>query len=679
MSLVPPVVDDRRFDDLTAEAFERVRRNCPEWTDFNASDPGVTLIELFAWFTELMLYRMNQLPDKLHGELLDLVGIKPEWAKPARTMIEFKPPDQPPELDQLPRVIPRGTPSQPIASGGDRPLRFQTERDLAMVRRPLVAVVRKPSGGEGTDLTKLNEAANRGFDPFGDKGTDDLLLRLKAGSSDEQAGLVFPDVLSLHVTTISRMNRDFSIPKETWRARPQSPPLSWSARMAGGLFEPLEVIEDETSGFSRDGFVRIAGPRHATPILPPDAKAPNYVFELRCRIGAPGYAFGRVPRFLHLAVNAVDAIARVTETEDFVGTSTALQGQVFRLRNRPVEPESIRLMTRVSEQKGPSDLAWTRVDDFADSGRDDRHFVLDAASGEIKFGNDIKGHVPQAGQRIVATSYQAGGGAVGNVKNGVVKFYHLAVKGTNPYSATGGSDAEPAEGLRQRAAARLRSRDRAVTCADFEELALRKGQVARARAIACLHPDFPALKGRIPGAVTVFVMGKPAADGGLPPWATDAEIDRVEKELDTRRMVGSELFVRSALIVPVQVTARVRPVIGQNGEEVQRAIRKALNDYLNSDDRGFGTILHDGDLWSCVSQATIRGTRVVAEIQRITADVGGVRLGATDLLVEPAEMLMQVSKMPAKKSSDALFVQIAEHAALWGRPDHTIDFVGGGL
>src|ERR1043166_4738335 len=133
MSLVPPVLDDRRFDDLTAEAFERVRRTCPEWTDFNASDPGVTLIELFAWFTELMLYRMNQLPDKLHGELLDLVGIKPEPAKPALTMIEFKPP----KSGECPRVVPR-TASQPITVGGERPLRFQTERDLAMVRSPLV-------------------------------------------------------------------------------------------------------------------------------------------------------------------------------------------------------------------------------------------------------------------------------------------------------------------------------------------------------------------------------------------------------------------------------------------------------------------------------------------------------------------------------------------------------------
>ena len=390
-----------------------------------------------------------------------------------------------------------------------------------------------------------------------------------------------------------------------------------------------------------------------------------------------GFAFGRAPRFLHLAINAVDAIAQATETEDFLGTSTELQGQVFRLRNRPVEPNSIKLVTRTSPKADPSDLVWTRVDDFADSGREDRHFVLDAASGEIRFGDGIGGKVPRRGWRVVATSYQAGGGAQGNVKNGVVRFNYLGVTGTNPYTAIKGSDAEPAEGLRQRAAARLRSRDRAVTCADFEELALRKGQMARAKAIAGFHPDFPALKGHIPGALTVFVMGKPVADGNLPPWATDAEIDRVEKELNERRMVGSELFVRPALIIPVRVTARVRLLPGQSGEEAQRAIRQALNDYLNSDDRGFGTLLHDGDLWSCVAQAAIRGTRVAAQVESVTAEVGEKRLGTAPGQSDGADMIMNVSDVTPKSTGEVL-LQIAEHAVLWGRPDHNIQFVGGG-
>ena len=67
MSRLPDIqLDDRRFQDLVSEARLRITRSCPEWTEHNVSDPGVTLIELFAWMTEMTIYRLNRVPDKLH-------------------------------------------------------------------------------------------------------------------------------------------------------------------------------------------------------------------------------------------------------------------------------------------------------------------------------------------------------------------------------------------------------------------------------------------------------------------------------------------------------------------------------------------------------------------------------------------------------------------------------------
>ena len=63
MSLPTPELDDRRFQDIVDEAKRRINRLCPEWTDHNVSDPGVALIELFAWMTEMTLYRLNQIPE----------------------------------------------------------------------------------------------------------------------------------------------------------------------------------------------------------------------------------------------------------------------------------------------------------------------------------------------------------------------------------------------------------------------------------------------------------------------------------------------------------------------------------------------------------------------------------------------------------------------------------------
>ena len=67
-----PNLDDRRFQDLVDDAKRMVQQRCPEWTDHNVSDPGVTLIETFAFMVDQLLYRLNRVPDRLYLTFLDL-------------------------------------------------------------------------------------------------------------------------------------------------------------------------------------------------------------------------------------------------------------------------------------------------------------------------------------------------------------------------------------------------------------------------------------------------------------------------------------------------------------------------------------------------------------------------------------------------------------------------------
>ena len=78
MSLTPlaPNLDDRTFQDLVDEAKRLIPRYCPEWTDHNLSDPGITLLELFAWMTDLLIYRLNRVPDKNYIKYLELIGVR---------------------------------------------------------------------------------------------------------------------------------------------------------------------------------------------------------------------------------------------------------------------------------------------------------------------------------------------------------------------------------------------------------------------------------------------------------------------------------------------------------------------------------------------------------------------------------------------------------------------------
>lgn len=89
MVLPSPNLDDRTFEQIRDEAVRLIPQYCPEWTNFNPSDPGITLLELFSWMTEMVLYRLNRIPEKVYLTLLDLIGVRLHPPQPARTYITF--------------------------------------------------------------------------------------------------------------------------------------------------------------------------------------------------------------------------------------------------------------------------------------------------------------------------------------------------------------------------------------------------------------------------------------------------------------------------------------------------------------------------------------------------------------------------------------------------------------
>ncbi|MFV2012312.1 MULTISPECIES: hypothetical protein [unclassified Micromonospora] len=77
-----PNLDDRDYDDLVGEARSLIPALLPEWTDHNPSDPGIVLVEMLAWLTEMQLYQVNQIPQSHTRNFLQLLN-GPEWTPPA--------------------------------------------------------------------------------------------------------------------------------------------------------------------------------------------------------------------------------------------------------------------------------------------------------------------------------------------------------------------------------------------------------------------------------------------------------------------------------------------------------------------------------------------------------------------------------------------------------------------
>src|ERR1051326_8436679 len=93
MPLTSPVIDDRTYDDIVAEIRARIARYTPEWqpvwSDVNDSDPGITLAQVFAWLSEMLLYRMSRVPDLNYIKFLELIGIELLPAQPASAEVSF--------------------------------------------------------------------------------------------------------------------------------------------------------------------------------------------------------------------------------------------------------------------------------------------------------------------------------------------------------------------------------------------------------------------------------------------------------------------------------------------------------------------------------------------------------------------------------------------------------------
>jgi len=195
MPLPSPNLDDRRFEDLLQEAQRRIRQTCPEWTDLSPGDPGTVLMEVFAHLTEVMIYRLNRLPEKAYIEFLRLLGVKlrPPSAAIATLRFTLK------AAQDKPVKIPRGTRVAAERSGADAEVAVFATAESATIGPGTTAVevtayhcdmVQAEPAGEGTGLPGLSLRVRR--PPIVAPTGDGLDLVVGVEARDEELGPTTP-------------------------------------------------------------------------------------------------------------------------------------------------------------------------------------------------------------------------------------------------------------------------------------------------------------------------------------------------------------------------------------------------------------------------------------------------------------------------------------------------------
>ncbi|MFM7886692.1 MAG: putative baseplate assembly protein, partial [Pseudanabaena sp.] len=238
-------LDDRTFAELVNECLLRIPRYCPEWTNYNASDPGVTLIELFAWLTDQMLMRFNQLPRRNYVAFLELLGIRLQPPAPAQTEVTFYLSASLPET----YTIPAGSEVATLRTEEEEAIIFSTDQPL---------VIAKPRISHLLAASTIEEKPESLRDLLQDVWTEDseeewsgqeIALFSDPPQPNNCFYLVFDEEQPLDGNVIAIKFKGESA--TTTGINPNNPPRHWEA-WDGYVWQPvlLKDSDDRTKGFS---------------------------------------------------------------------------------------------------------------------------------------------------------------------------------------------------------------------------------------------------------------------------------------------------------------------------------------------------------------------------------------------------------------------------------------------
>ncbi|WP_404786863.1 putative baseplate assembly protein [Altericista sp. CCNU0014] len=605
-------LDDRTFQDLVDECVLRIPRYCPEWTNYNPGDPGITLVELFAWLTDQMLVRFNQVPRRNFIVFLEMLGIRLQAATPAHTELTFYLSADLPSTYEIPTGTEVATvrmeneeaivfsTREPLRIGIPRISHFLTAETADLVPQVLRDRLsnlwsQQPDGSwQGQEQFIFNEHPQPGncfyfvFEPEQEIAGNVLALKLRGEAA-----------------TSTGINPDF-------------PPRRWEA-WDGLAWQPVLLAEsdDGTRGFSFSNTGQNALNRleEADIVLhlPLQWSAAHFSTYrgrwLRCIYVPPedtqaGYS--RSPQLVGVSVRSIggtvpaDQCTRIQD--ELLGNSDGTPGQTFQLQSTSILPRNPDEHI-IAIPPGGLPEVWQEVSDFADSTAQDRHYTLDSTTGQIQFGPLVRepaelrdrvqwrsriqtgthsplqvadrsivqqlmeqqyGAVPARGAQIRMTAYRTGGGLKGNVQRGTLRIPKTAVpyvdRVVNHKSALNGADAESLENAVIRIPRILRTRDRAVTPEDFETLTLQAGRGAVAR-VHCLKPTLSST----PGTVNLLVVPQANTEQiergeGLDPSQfrlAQPLREQILAYLDERRLLGVQVQLQEPDYVGVFVQAEV--------------------------------------------------------------------------------------------------------------------------
>jgi hypothetical protein len=649
MPLTIPIIDDRKYQDLLDEALARIPVHNPEWTNFNKSDPGVTIIEVFAFLAENILYRSNQIPERNRLKFLSLLGVPLRPASSARGLVTFANERGPLQTFTLNSGL--------EVRAGQVPFRTEMGLDVLPVEAQVYYKRRlsDPSGkvkdyygqlyasyaGPQQDASgfqyyqtmpltaRESEEVDLGAETVdgslwvalmvraGDKPYASWIQDAREAIAGKTLSLGFVPSLANASRTLAPGGRadtqgrtllQFSIPSVSAEGTLE--------KDGAGAPAPRYRLLDATSTtdiLDEPGVVQITLPaasdlrlwENLDPLesgvgdLPPALEDTNLSERVITWLRIRSVSAVRAG-VLWVGVNAAPVSQRAHVSNEQLPAGTGEPDQTATLSNTPVAEGSLRLTVTAQGKT----TEWKETDDLLSAGPEvpvpdsrlapgspavpdqpSEVFTLDPESGQIRFGDGLRGKRPPRGA-VLRADYDYGVGAAGNVGAGSISTgasLPAGIKVTNPIRTWQGSRAETvSEGERQ-IASYIQHRDRLVNASDFETITRRTPgvDIGRVEVIPAFNPELsPNEPGDAPGAVTILVI--PSSDPNQPgaPLPDKLFLDAICAYLNPRRLVTTEVFLRGPVYKQIWVSIGINVVEGVGIAQVREAVRGALLQFL---------------------------------------------------------------------------------------------------
>lgn len=572
MSPLAPNLFQRRFGNLMEIGRARLPELAPEWTDHNAHDPGITLMELLAWVAEAQLYSLSRMRRDERTAYAALLGISNSGTQGSNGLIWPDPldPNSPAKTYSRTMVIPENAVAN--VTGSDTPA-FRPSHKLLWVPGEIQQLETRSTRGRRTDHTVTNAHGGVPFMPFGERaGRRDVLamtfscrdrLGLFGSAGQDSRGALWP--IGVRVAPPAGGAAQTGQSEKPGKRTSLTATLVTDDRRV-----PLRIASDSTAGFLTTGAILLDLDAVAASAGAAGAGGSPGKFTLELR--SPG-GFARPPRILQIEPNVIP-IEQGRKVPNEAYDSNGSPDLRFKLQSSGLQFRSGEEPVSVDVKEPAETKNWSRTDRLIEHGPDEEVYTFDFTTGEIAFGNGINGRIPPPDSKIFVT-YSVSDGEEGNVARGR-KWQVLGFEGAlgiNPDLIAGGTGASGWDEQRREARRRSREDHALVSSTDIAAAAraLTLLEVARAWVVA------PGTSTPRAGIVTLVALrSRPDENEPEQSPETASWLNAIRRHLAPRMLLGTRLEVTAPRYREFTIHAVLETEPGRKPAAVEEEVRKQL-------------------------------------------------------------------------------------------------------